>query len=71
MLGAEYLLNLLPKGTHDWARFLKPAELSRYTRQVGLDMVEIKGMTYNPFSKIYRLERDTAVNYLVASRRPA
>ncbi|NCS66249.1 MAG: bifunctional 3-demethylubiquinol 3-O-methyltransferase/2-polyprenyl-6-hydroxyphenol methylase [Hydrogenophilales bacterium CG03_land_8_20_14_0_80_62_28] len=70
IIGAEYLLNLLPKGTHDWARFLKPAELTRYTRQAGLDMVEIKGMTYNPFTKVYSLGRDTDVNYLIACRKP-
>lgn len=70
IIGAEYILNLLPKGTHDWARFLKPAELSRLTRQAGLDMVEIKGMSYNLFSKTYSLGQDTDVNYLIACRKP-
>jgi 2-polyprenyl-6-hydroxyphenyl methylase/3-demethylubiquinone-9 3-methyltransferase len=70
IVGAEYILNLLPKGTHDWARFLKPAELTRHTRQAGLDMVEIKGMTYNLFTKVYSLGRDTDVNYLIACRKP-
>ncbi len=71
IIGAEYVLNLLPKGTHDWAKFLKPAELSRYIRQAGLDMVEVTGMTYNPFSQVYKLGPDTDVNYLIACRKPA
>ncbi len=70
IVGAEYILKLLPKGTHDWARFLKPAELSRLTRQVGLDMVEIKGMSYNLLNKTYTLGQDTDVNYLIACRKP-
>ncbi len=69
ILGAEYLLNLLPKGTHDWAKFIKPHELASYARQAGLEPVELMGMTYNPFTKVYRLERDTDVNYLLACRR--
>lgn len=69
IVGAEYVLNMLPKGTHDWSKFLKPHELASYARQVGLDTVELMGMTYNPFSKTYRLERDTDVNYLLACRR--
>lgn len=69
IVGAEYVLNMLPKGTHDWSKFLKPHELAAYARQVGLDTVELMGMTYNPFSKTYRLERDTDVNYLLACRR--
>lgn len=69
VVGAEYLLNLLPKGTHDWNKFIKPHELASYARQVGLETVELMGMTYNPFSKAYRLERDTGVNYLLACRR--
>jgi 2-polyprenyl-6-hydroxyphenyl methylase/3-demethylubiquinone-9 3-methyltransferase len=69
IIGAEYVLNMLPKGTHDWSKFLKPHELASYARQVGLDPVELMGMTYNPFSKTYKLERDTDVNYLLACRR--
>jgi len=69
IVGAEYVLNLLPKGTHEWSKFLKPHELASYARQVGLDTVELMGMTYNPFSKTYKLERDTDVNYLLACRR--
>jgi len=69
IVGAEYVLNMLPKGTHDWARFIKPHELAAYARQAGLDSVELMGMTYNPISKTYRLERNTDVNYLLACRR--
>ncbi len=69
IIGAEYLLNLLPKGTHDWSRFIKPHELASYARQAGLEPVELMGMTYNPLTKVYRLERDTDVNYLMACRR--
>jgi 2-polyprenyl-6-hydroxyphenyl methylase / 3-demethylubiquinone-9 3-methyltransferase len=69
IIGAEYILNMLPKGTHDWARFIKPHELASYARQAGLEPTELMGMTYNPFSKVYKLERDTDVNYLMACRR--
>ncbi len=69
IIGAEYVLNLLPKGTHDWGKFIKPHELASYARQAGLEPVELMGMTYNPLTKAYRLERDTDVNYLMACRR--
>lgn len=69
IIGAEYVLNMLPKGTHDWSRFIKPHELAAYARQAGLDSIELMGMTYNPLTKVYRLERDTDVNYLLACRR--
>lgn len=69
IVGAEYVLNMLPKGTHDWSKFIKPHELASYARQAGLESVELMGMTYNPFTKTYRLERDTDVNYLLACRR--
>jgi 2-polyprenyl-6-hydroxyphenyl methylase/3-demethylubiquinone-9 3-methyltransferase len=69
IVGAEYILNLLPKGTHEWSKFLKPHELAAYARRVGLDTAELMGMTYNPFTKAYKLERDTDVNYLLACRR--
>ncbi len=71
ILGAEYLLDLLPKGTHDWAKFLRPAELAAFARHAGLDLIELIGMTYNPLTKIYRLDLDTSVNYLAAFRKPA
>ena len=69
IVGAEYVLNMLPKGTHDWARFIKPHELAAYAREAGLDTVDLMGMTYNPITKVYRLERNTDVNYLLACRR--
>ncbi|MBM4180006.1 MAG: bifunctional 2-polyprenyl-6-hydroxyphenol methylase/3-demethylubiquinol 3-O-methyltransferase UbiG [Betaproteobacteria bacterium] len=69
IVGAEYILNLLPKGTHDWGKFIKPHELAAHARSAGLEPVELMGMTYNPISKAYKLERDTDVNYLMACRR--
>ncbi len=69
IVGAEYILNLLPKGTHDWGKFIKPHELAAHARAAGLEPVELMGMTYNPISKTYKLERDTDVNYLMACRR--
>ena len=69
VIGAEYVLKLLPRGTHDYAKFIKPAELSRQCRTAGLAVEEIRGMSYNPFSKIYSLGQDSSVNYLVRTRR--
>jgi len=69
IVGAEYLLKLLPRGTHDYAKFIQPAELARMAREAGLDIRELTGMTYNPLSKIYKLESDTSVNYLMATQR--
>jgi len=69
IVGAEYVLNMLPKGTHEWSKFIKPHELASYARQAGLNSVELMGMTYNPFLKSYKLERNTDVNYLLACRR--
>ncbi len=69
VLGAEYVLGLLPKGTHDYERFLKPSELASFCRDAGLVVDELIGMTYNPVTKVYRLERDCSVNYLMRCRR--
>jgi 2-polyprenyl-6-hydroxyphenyl methylase/3-demethylubiquinone-9 3-methyltransferase len=63
VIGAEYLLNMLPRGTHDYARFIKPSELSSWCRTAGLEPLELKGMTYNPLSNQYRLREDCDVNY--------
>jgi 2-polyprenyl-6-hydroxyphenyl methylase/3-demethylubiquinone-9 3-methyltransferase len=71
VIGAEYLLRLLPKGTHDYAKFITPAELGQFIRNAGLTLNSIKGMTYNPLTKIYSLNQDTDVNYLVACTKPA
>ncbi|MCW5575994.1 MAG: bifunctional 2-polyprenyl-6-hydroxyphenol methylase/3-demethylubiquinol 3-O-methyltransferase UbiG [Burkholderiales bacterium] len=68
IIGAEYVLKLLPRGTHDYARFIKPSELSASCRSVGLEVGSVTGMTYNPFSKIYALEADTGVNYILHAR---
>lgn len=71
IVGAEYVLKLLPKGTHDYARFITPAELNRWIREAGLDTFQMKGLEYNPLTRIYKLSSDTSVNYLVACRKAA
>ena len=70
ILGAEYLLRLLPRGTHDWSRFLRPSELASFGRRAHLQLVAMTGMTYNPLTRSYRLVDDTSVNYMAAFRRP-
>ena len=65
VIGAEYLLQMLPKGTHDFSRFIKPSELTRWCKQAGLEPDELIGMTYNPLTKRYALGNDTGVNYLI------
>ena len=69
VIGAEYLLRLLPKGTHDYAKFITPAELAQYARNAGLSLDALKGMGYNPLTQMYSLNQDTSVNYLVATNR--
>ena len=70
IIGAEYLLNLLPRGTHEYDKFIRPAELAAWARQARLEWREITGMTYNPFTQRYRLNAgDVAVNYLVHTTR--
>jgi len=71
VIGAEYLLKLLPRGTHDYARFVRPSELARHCRDSGLAVRSIVGMTYNPFSRSYALGSDADVNYLVHCAREA
>jgi len=70
IIGAEYVLGLLPRGTHDYAKFITPAELSGFARTADLEVEALKGMTYNPLTKIYSLNQDTSVNYLVATVKP-
>ncbi|MDP3776528.1 bifunctional 2-polyprenyl-6-hydroxyphenol methylase/3-demethylubiquinol 3-O-methyltransferase UbiG [Methylotenera sp.] len=65
VLGAEYILNMLPKGTHDYAKFIKPSELSNWVRQSGLTVAGMRGMSYQPFTQHYSLSNDVSVNYLV------
>jgi len=71
IVGAEYVLRLLPKGTHDFAKFIRPSELARWTRAAGLDTDDITGLVYNPLTGVYRLDPgDIDVNYMVATHRP-
>lgn len=69
VIGAEYLLRLLPRGTHDYAKFIRPSELAAICRAAGLTVSQVTGMTYNPFTKQYALEADTDVNYLMHAVR--
>ncbi|MFZ2991162.1 bifunctional 2-polyprenyl-6-hydroxyphenol methylase/3-demethylubiquinol 3-O-methyltransferase UbiG [Ideonella sp.] len=71
IVGAEYVLRMLPKGTHEYARFIKPSELAGHARQAGLAVDEFKGLEYNPLTRRYWLSGNTDVNYMVACRKPA
>lgn len=71
IVGAEYVLGLLPRGTHEYAKFIRPSELTRAARDAGLELHELIGMRYNPLTRTASLGRDTDVNYLAAFRRPA
>lgn len=71
IIGAEYVLRLLPRGTHDYEKFIKPSELDEWLRAAGLDTTDIKGMSYNPITRHYKLGEDVDVNYLVATQKPA
>lgn len=68
VVGAEYVLGLLPKGTHEYARFITPAELAGFCRTAGLDVQGITGMTYNPLTKVYALSPDASVNYILCAK---
>ena len=69
IVGAEYLLNLLPRGTHEYAKLIRPSELALFCRQAGLELIETNGMGYNPLTQRYALVPDTSVNYLFACRK--
>lgn len=70
ILGAEYVLKLLPKGTHEYSKFIRPAELAKWLRQCGLELQDITGMTYNPLTKNYKLNpNDVSVNYLLHAKK--
>ena len=69
IVGAEHVLRLLPKGTHEYAKFIRPSELAEWCRIAGLDLEEMRGLEYNPLSRRYRLSSDTSVNYLIACRK--
>lgn len=69
IVGAEYVLNLLPKGTHEYAKFIRPSELARYARDAGLELQQTKGLEYNPLTRRYWLSGNTSVNYMLAMRK--
>ena len=71
IVGAEYVLNLLPKGTHEYAKFIRPSEMATWIREAGLELDQMTGLVFNPFTKKYRLnERDVDVNYMLCARKP-
>lgn len=69
VIGAEYLLRLLPKGTHDYTKFIRPSEMERWARAAGLQLVDLSGMSYNPLTQEYKLGNDVSVNYLACFRK--
>jgi len=71
ILGAEYVLNILPRGTHEYTKFIKPSELAQALRDAGLDVLDISGLHYNPLTRSCRLDNDTSTNYIVHARKPA
>lgn len=71
VVGAEYVLNLLPRGTHDYSKFIKPSELAAWMRQAGLELQHQTGVTYNPLNKQYSLTTDTSVNYMLHAIKEA
>jgi len=70
IVGAEYVLNLLPRGTHEYAKMIQPSELAAHCRAAGLDLRDTRGMEYNPITKRYWMSGDTSVNYLFATQKP-
>lgn len=71
IVGAEYVLNLLPKGTHEYAKFIRPSEMATWIREAGLELDQMTGLVFNPFTKKYSLnERDVDVNYMLCARKP-
>ena len=71
IVGAEHVLRLLPKGTHTYAKFIRPSELAQWCRDAGLELAGMRGMEYNPLTRHYTLSADTGVNYMIACRKPA
>ncbi len=69
IVGAEYVLQMLPKGTHEYAKMIRPSELANYCRGAGLELVQTRGMEHNPITRRYWLSGDTSVNYLLATSR--
>ncbi|TBW56634.1 bifunctional 2-polyprenyl-6-hydroxyphenol methylase/3-demethylubiquinol 3-O-methyltransferase UbiG [Marinobacter halodurans] len=68
IVGAEYVLNMLPKGTHEWRKFIRPSEMSDFLRHAGFEVKDLTGMTFNPITRVYKLGRDVDVNYLMHAR---
>ncbi|WP_148863244.1 bifunctional 2-polyprenyl-6-hydroxyphenol methylase/3-demethylubiquinol 3-O-methyltransferase UbiG [Marinobacter fonticola] len=68
IVGAEYVLNMLPKGTHEWRKFIRPSEMADFLRHAQFDVTDLTGMTYNPITKAYKLGRDVDVNYLMHAK---
>jgi 2-polyprenyl-6-hydroxyphenyl methylase/3-demethylubiquinone-9 3-methyltransferase len=71
ILGAEYIARVLPRGTHEYLKFIRPSELARWGRAAGLELRDLAGIGYNPLTRSFRLSSDTKVNYLAHFRRPA
>ncbi|MGB0450142.1 MAG: bifunctional 2-polyprenyl-6-hydroxyphenol methylase/3-demethylubiquinol 3-O-methyltransferase UbiG [Porticoccaceae bacterium] len=72
VIGVEYVLRMLPKGTHEYGKFIRPAELGQWIREAGLEIDQMTGLTYNPLTKTYKLvESDVSVNYMICARKPA
>jgi 2-polyprenyl-6-hydroxyphenyl methylase/3-demethylubiquinone-9 3-methyltransferase len=71
IVGAEYVARVLPRGTHEYLKFIRPSELARWGREAGLDLRDLCGITYSPLTRSFRLSRDTRVNYLAHFSRPA
>jgi 2-polyprenyl-6-hydroxyphenyl methylase/3-demethylubiquinone-9 3-methyltransferase len=72
IIGVEYVLRMLPKGTHEYSKFIRPSELGQWVRDAGLDIDQMTGLLYNPITKTYKLdERDVDVNYMICARKPA
>ncbi|MEF9996548.1 MAG: bifunctional 2-polyprenyl-6-hydroxyphenol methylase/3-demethylubiquinol 3-O-methyltransferase UbiG, partial [Burkholderiaceae bacterium] len=70
VVGVEYVLKMLPKGTHEYAKFIRPAELARWAREAGLEIGDMAGLGYNPLNQVFSLTSNTDVNYLLACRKP-
>jgi len=71
IVGAEYIMKMLPRGTHDYAKFIKPSELDQWARAAGLELIDLAGITYNPFTGLFSQSHDVDINYMVHYRRPA
>ena len=70
-IGAEYILRLLPRGTHDWRKFVTPDEFARGLQETGLKVTDLRGMTFNPFMGSWSITNDTSVNYILVAKHPA